>query len=613
MHDRHAGRTRRVRLDVRYGPQRVHGDAELLRRPVEIGLRDAANDERPARELLPASLERLLGALEIRLRQAIAQRHDRVVRVMVDREHRTGAHNAALGANLAGHALHRRVQNLRIGHTDGLRVEPFRERPARVVVRVLLRVVRAPVLVVEQRVRDARVRLVHSDDVRAGRERSRRGRRASACGIRCGTRRGAVGPGSPRRRTCRGARGNRHRERRCRTRDLDGLLLHDAQELRLCAGTPIVGREHVRGRALGARLRHRPLALLIEVLEELPPVVREIAQRDEQPCLLVVVVVPERPPDLGQRRILSIPRPRRLLRGQGSLHRLGRTAVAERLVEAADAVVRRRDEHQVPRRPRVERAVREHAGHAEPRHLLHVVPADQLPLVGQQRVDPRVVRAVADRVVVEVRHRLMQVVQHLRLPVDVGVEDILRQLERHPHRVAVVVVRDVLAPVEEWRRGLARPLHAPVEEIHDAVASVDLDDGGDERDEVVADVPDVLALVDGEAVGELHQRRRRACFRGVDRPGDVVHRRRVGRDLLGHLVIHVDRAWIRELRELGLVLVEPRQQRLGGDGDGDHLAPLFRLADRVDLHARARLLEHAHVVVDLLRVRQLGRRAGNVA
>jgi hypothetical protein len=48
-------------------------------------------------------------------------------------------------------------------------------------------------------------------------------------------------------------------------------------------------------------------------------------------------------------------------------------------------------------------------------------------------------------------------------------------------------------------------------------------------------------------------------------PRHVVHRHRVTRDLLGHLVIEVDRARIGELRELRLVLVELREQRLGRD------------------------------------------------
>ena len=73
------------------------------------------------------------------------------------------------------------------------------------------------------------------------------------------------------------------------------------------------------------------------------------------------------------------------------------------------------------------------------------------------------------------------------------------------------------------------------------------------------------------------------------------------------------RARVGELREVGLVLVEPRHQRFGGDRDRDHLAPFFAGADRVDLHARRRLREQPHVVVDLFRVRQLARRAGDVA
>ena len=47
----------------------------------------------------------------------------------------------------------------------------------------------------------------------------------------------------------------------------------------------------------------------------------------------------------------------------------------------------------------------------------------------------------------------MQVVENLCFPSDVSVEDVARQLEREPHRVAVVVVGDILSPVEQtWIR-----------------------------------------------------------------------------------------------------------------------------------------------------------------
>ena len=63
-------------------------------------------------------------------------------------------------------------------------------------------------------------------------------------------------------------------------------------------------------------------------------------------------------------------------------------AVAEGFVEAADAVVHRGKKHQVAGAPGIEVAVGEDAGHAELGHLLHVVPAEHLPLVGEDGIDP---------------------------------------------------------------------------------------------------------------------------------------------------------------------------------------------------------------------------------
>lgn len=203
--------------------------------------------------------------------------------------------------------------------------------------------------------------------------------------------------------------------------------------------------------------------------------------------------------------------------------------------------------------------------------------------------------------------------EHLRLPPHIRVEDVLCQLERRRHRVAIVVVRHVVAPVDEIGPRLLGVRQVPAEDVHLPVAPVHLDDRCDERDEVVADVADVRALVHREAVGELHECSRRARLRRVDGARDVIDRRRLGRDPLGLGVIHVDRARVGELRELCPVLLHPREERLRGDGDGDHLAPLLRGADRVDLHARARLREQAHVLVDLLGVRELVRRTGDVA
>src|SRR5207302_1545675 len=61
-----------------------------------------------------------------------------------------------------------------VDDANGLRVEEFGEGPAGVVVRRALRIVGAPVLIVEQRIGNAAVRLIHADDIRTGRERARR-------------------------------------------------------------------------------------------------------------------------------------------------------------------------------------------------------------------------------------------------------------------------------------------------------------------------------------------------------------------------------------------------------------------------------------------------------
>ena len=75
-----------------------------------------------------------------------------------------------------------------------------------------------------------------------------------------------------------------------------------------------------------------------------------------------------------------------------------------------------RDKHQIPRRPRVEVTVCEDARHAKLRHLGNVVPANHLPFVSQNWIDPGIVGSVANRVVVEVGYGFVQVVKHLRLP-----------------------------------------------------------------------------------------------------------------------------------------------------------------------------------------------------
>ena len=71
----------------------------------------------------------------------------------------------------------------------------------------------------------------------------------------------------------------------------------------------------------------------------------------------------------------------------------------------------------------------ENSGHAELSHLGNVLPSDHVPFVGQDWIDPGVVRAITDGIVVKIRNRLVQIMQHLRFPVQIDVHDVARQPE----------------------------------------------------------------------------------------------------------------------------------------------------------------------------------------
>ena len=255
----------------------------------------------------------------------------------------------------------------------------------------------------------------------------------------------------------------------------------------------------------------------------------------------------------------------------------------------------------------------EDAGHAERLHLGHVIPAEFLPFVGEGGIDPGVVGAVADGVVVEERDGFMQVVQHLGVPVEIGVEDVAGEIEGHGHGVAVVVMGDVMAPVEKVRPFLVGVRLVPLVDVDHAVAAIDFDDGGDEDDHVGADVLDVRRVVDGQAIGELHQGGGRAGFRRVNGAGDVVDGPGLVDELAGGGVVEVDGAGVRQLGQAGVVGLGAGEQFRVGDGGGDHLAAFFRVADGEDLDAGTGGLEEAEVFVDIFGVGKHVRRAGYVA
>ena len=153
----------------------------------------------------------------------------------------------------------------------------------------------------------------------------------------------------------------------------------------------------------------------------------------------------------------------------------------------------------------------------------------------------------------------------------------------------------------------------PAVEVDHAVATVDFHDGSDERDDALANFANIGAVVDREAIRELHERGGRAGFRRVNRAGDVIDGRGLRHEAVGLGVVELDGARIGELRETRAVFVEVLEIFFGGDGDSDHFAAFFGGADGEDPRARGGLLEKAHVFVHIFGVGEDAGRAGDVA
>src|SRR5262249_12474256 len=130
-----------------------------------------------------------------------------------------------------------------------------------------------------------------------------------------------------------------------------------------------------------------------------------------------------------------------------------------------------------------------------------------------------------NRIVIQVRHRFVEIVKYLRLPASESLQDILRQLQSEPHRVAVVVVSDVMPPVDERRPVFFRVREVPVVNIDLPIAPVDFDDRSNQGNDSVAYGFYVRAFVDCESIGKLHESGWRAGLRRVNSAGYVIDRR----------------------------------------------------------------------------------------
>ncbi len=177
VHDGDARGAHRMGLHVGRGGYGVRLARRVRRRPWRDRRRATLRTMNDAAvELVAGGFERLLGSVEGRAGEAVAQGDQRVVGIVIDQEDLARAFHAA-------GRLHRAVARRSMAASstftsvtrDHLHVAEFAEGPAGVVVDALLRIVGGPVLIVEQRIGDAAVGLIHAQNVAAGGERARLG------------------------------------------------------------------------------------------------------------------------------------------------------------------------------------------------------------------------------------------------------------------------------------------------------------------------------------------------------------------------------------------------------------------------------------------------------
>src|SRR5271169_3339239 len=149
---------------------------ESFRGGIESGTVGAANEKGAAGEIAIAGLEGFFRGVDGRAFQAIAERGESGLGMIIDGEEGAFALDAAKGTQL-GDALHGHGEDLRVGDASDLYAVEFAEGPGGVVVGSPLWIFGAPVLVVEKRVGDAGIGLVHANDKAPGGKVARGGGR----------------------------------------------------------------------------------------------------------------------------------------------------------------------------------------------------------------------------------------------------------------------------------------------------------------------------------------------------------------------------------------------------------------------------------------------------
>ena len=282
MHDGQARRTNRMRNDGRRLGPRNRLQSEIGDNRTKLARRNAADDERSPIELHVLKFERFFGGVHPRVAEFVAQRDERIVAVVIHDKDGSLAANAAGNPERSLDLSHRSIQHLHVCNAHDLHVAELAKGPCGVIVRTALRIVRAPVLVVEKHVRDPAVGLVHANQIRACRKLHDFGggfffvvlfilvRLVILVALRLA---------------------HRHREWSRGLNNLTPLQLQDAQQFGLSAGPRIVCRKDVCRRAFVLWLVDGPLALQIKVTQKQLAVLRKVVERDQQAGLLVIIVV----------------------------------------------------------------------------------------------------------------------------------------------------------------------------------------------------------------------------------------------------------------------------------------------------------------------------------
>src|SRR5262249_37100502 len=151
MHQCNASSSDWMRLNGRSVGNCIDLNAKLFSRSAKSIRRRILDDERPTIKFTPREIEWLLSCFNGHFFQTVTQRSKRVVSIVIDKEHRAGTVDSPGRANLTSNAVHWRSQDLRISDSDYLNIPEFAHGPRSIVVNISLRIVRCPVLIIQQR------------------------------------------------------------------------------------------------------------------------------------------------------------------------------------------------------------------------------------------------------------------------------------------------------------------------------------------------------------------------------------------------------------------------------------------------------------------------------